>query len=98
MSGAPYNFSTPQIGLMFFAPTLGVFFGGPLTGWLGDQYALRAARRNGGVREPEQRLILMIASCILVPVGLICWGVGAAHGREYPLTLLRLALRTSADV
>lgn len=49
------------------------------SGWFGDKFALRAARRNGGVREPEQRLWLLTASCILVPVSLILWGVGASR-------------------
>lgn len=74
---------------MFLAPTIGVFIGGPLTGWVSDRLVLRAARRNGGVREPEQRLPFMVASCVLVPVGLIAWGVGAAHGRAFTLLLLR---------
>jgi len=37
------------------------------------------ARRNKGVLEPEHRLWLFLPSLLLVPFGLILWGVGAAH-------------------
>ena len=37
------------------------------------------ARRNQGIMEPERRLWLFSLSIILMPAGLILWGVGAAH-------------------
>lgn len=37
------------------------------------------ARRNKGVLEPEHRLWLFLPSLLLVPFGLILWGVGSAH-------------------
>lgn len=50
------------------------------SGFIGDWLVLKLARRNGGVMESEQRLWLFSLSALLVPGGLILWGVGAAHG------------------
>lgn len=50
------------------------------SGSIGDWLVLKLARRNKGVMESEQRLWLFSLSALLVPVGLILWGVGAAHG------------------
>lgn len=50
------------------------------SGFIGDWLVLKLARRNGGVMESEQRLWLFSVSVLLIPGGLILWGVGAAHG------------------
>ena len=49
------------------------------TGRFGDWLNLHLARRNQGIMEPEHRLWLFSLSLILVPGGLILWGVGAAQ-------------------
>ena len=49
----------------------------------GDWLMLKLARRNGGIMEPESRLWLFSLSIILVPGGLILWGVGAAHNVQW---------------
>ena len=50
------------------------------SGRIADWLVLKLARRNKGVMESEQRLWLFALSAILIPGGLILWGVGAAHG------------------
>jgi hypothetical protein len=40
---------------------------------------MRMARKNGGTLESEFRLWIMVPPIILLPFGLILWGVGAAH-------------------
>jgi hypothetical protein len=40
---------------------------------------VRKARKNNGIMESEHRLWLFVPSILLVPFGLILWGVGAAH-------------------
>ncbi|KAL8822620.1 MAG: hypothetical protein Q9191_006643 [Dirinaria sp. TL-2023a] len=37
------------------------------------------ARRNNGIMQPEYRLWLFGLSVVLIPSGLVLWGVGAAH-------------------
>ena len=49
------------------------------TGGLGDWLVLKLARRNQGIMQSEYRLWLFSLSVLLVPGGLILWGVGAAH-------------------
>ena len=46
---------------------------------MADWLVLKLARRNKGIMEPEHRLWLFALSALLIPGGLILWGVGAAH-------------------
>ena len=50
------------------------------SGRISDRLVLKLARRNKGIMEPEQRLWLFGLSTLLIPSGLILYGVGAAHG------------------
>lgn len=74
-----YNFSASMVGLSYISPLVGVAIGCFYTGVLGDKFVVRKARRNGGILEPEHRLWLFAPSLLLIPGGLILWGVGAAH-------------------
>ncbi|KAI6886451.1 hypothetical protein KC334_g15650 [Hortaea werneckii] len=42
--------------------------------------ALKLARRNNGIFEPEHRLWGFALPTLVLPASLILWGVGAAHG------------------
>ncbi|MCJ1256428.1 hypothetical protein MMC24_004249 [Lignoscripta atroalba] len=79
LSGAPYNFASSMVGLSYLSPLIGVFVGSAYTGGVGDWLVVKMARRNGGMMEPEHRLWMFAISLILIPGGLILWGVGAAH-------------------
>ena len=57
--------------------------GSAYTGYVGDRIVLMMARRNKGVLEPEHRLWLFLPSLLLIPFGLILWGVGAAHAVQW---------------
>ncbi|KAF2644237.1 serine/threonine kinase 16 [Massarina eburnea CBS 473.64] len=74
-----YNFSASIVGVCYASALLGVALGAAYTGWLGDWFMLRTARKNNGIMESEHRLWLFVPSLFLVPFGLILWGVGAAH-------------------
>jgi MFS family permease len=78
----PYNFKTSQVGLCYLSGCLGVFLGDLAFGFISDRLALKLARRNNGVMEPEHRLWPLCATMILVPASLILWGVGAAHRKS----------------
>ncbi|TVY42520.1 putative MFS-type transporter, partial [Lachnellula occidentalis] len=80
LSAAPYNFSSGLVGTAYLSPFIGALLGAVWSGWSTDKFAIRLARRNSGVREPEQRLWALGASGILCAAGLILWGVGAARG------------------
>jgi hypothetical protein len=61
--------------LRYSTDTCSALYTGPACDWL----AIRIARRNGGIFEPEYRLWLFSLNVVLVPASLILWGVGAAH-------------------
>ena len=52
-------------------------------GGAGDRLVLKLARRNRGIMQPEYRLWLFSILILLVPGGLILWGVGAAHNVQW---------------
>jgi MFS family permease len=78
LSSAPYNFSSGLVGTAYAAPLIGAGLASLWSGKFGDVLAIRLARRNGGVREPEHRLWNLAFSGLLTPAGLVLWGVGAA--------------------
>lgn len=62
----PYNFSSQTIGFFNFAILIGAFIGLGTSGKLSDWVAARATKRNGGVREPEMRLVALIPYVIIM--------------------------------
>ncbi|KIW72564.1 hypothetical protein PV04_00746 [Phialophora macrospora] len=98
LSSPPYNFSPAMVGLSYVAPLIGTLIAGALTGPVSDWYTLKLARRAGGLREPEQRLWGLVLYCILMPVGLILWGIGAAHKLHWAVLLLGSILNGYCNV
>ncbi|EGX88308.1 MFS transporter [Cordyceps militaris CM01] len=92
LGGAPYHFRPSIVGLSYLSCLVGVVLGATYTGLFSDWFVIRMARRNRGVYEPEQRLWLFTASAILTPVGLILWGVGAAHGIHWFGLIVAMAI------
>lgn len=80
LTADPYNFSPSMVGVAYMAPLIGAAFACLWSGFYADKVAIWFARRNGGVREAEHRLWTLLVSGFIAPVGLIVWGVGAAHG------------------
>ncbi|KAK1509329.1 uncharacterized protein CCOS01_15423 [Colletotrichum costaricense] len=74
-----YGFSTTAIGASFVAPLLGVFAGSAYTAYFGNPWTLHQARKNNGILEAEHRLWLLTPPIMLLPLGLVLWGVGAAQ-------------------
>nr|OQO22165.1 hypothetical protein B0A51_08368 [Rachicladosporium sp. CCFEE 5018] len=79
LAGPNYNFASWAVGLSYVSPLIGVAIGSAYTGYGGDRIVLWLARRNKGILEAEHRLWLFTPSLLLIPFGLILWGVGAAH-------------------
>ncbi|KAK1767565.1 major facilitator superfamily domain-containing protein [Phialemonium atrogriseum] len=79
LSAPPYNWSTGLVGCIYIGPLIGAAFGSLWAGVVADRFTLWLARRNNGVREPEQRLWPLGLSAVMSCVGLIVWGVGAEH-------------------
>ena len=76
----PYNFSNDEIGWIWISPMIGSLIGAYFSGPLNDRFVLRLSRRNSGFREPEFRLWAFLPSALIMPAGLILYGVTSAHG------------------
>lgn len=84
----PYNFSPAAVGFVNFAFVVGGIIGlctaGPASDWL----SLKLARRNGGVREAEMRLWILIPYIAICLVGMTvcspkCYTAGKdANGKQ----------------
>jgi MFS family permease len=79
LTSAPYNWSAALVGCVYTGPIIGAAVASLWSGNVADWIALHLARRNKGIREPEQRLWVLTVSGIISAAGLIIWGVGAAH-------------------
>lgn len=67
----PYHFSPSQVGFTNFAMAAGAIIGLLTAGPLGDWVSMRRTRGNGGVREPEMRLIAMGPYVCATAVGMV---------------------------
>ncbi|KAL3474494.1 major facilitator superfamily domain-containing protein [Aspergillus californicus] len=71
----PYNMTTSQVGLTYLSPliqsTIAEIISGPACDWI----AVHLTKRNGGIYEPEFRLVLMAAGLVLGVAGF--YGFGA---------------------
>jgi len=103
LSASPYNFSSGLVGTAYLSPLIAAALGAVWSGWSTDKLAIRLARRNGGIREPEQRLWALLLSGILCCAGLILWGVGSAReihwfGAVFGLGLLAFSVICGASI
>ncbi|EEA26816.1 hypothetical protein TMatcc_004895 [Talaromyces marneffei ATCC 18224] len=88
LSAAPYDFSAALVGLSYVAPLIGATIAGVVSGPVADWLTLRLASRLGGLREPEQRLWGLVVYCLLMPGGLLLWGLGTYHQVHWAVILL----------
>lgn len=103
LGNAPYNFSANNIGLTYLASVVGVTIGCFLSGWMSDALAVRLARRNGGVMEPEQRLWTCLIALVMHPAGCLLYGVGASYhihwfGVVFGLGLISITLPMGSNL
>lgn len=73
----PYNFDASGVGYMTLGPVVGNIFGSIYGGPFSDWFVIRAAKRNGGLFEPEMRLYPLCLSSLLYAGGLVMFGVTA---------------------
>jgi hypothetical protein len=103
LSAAPYSFSSGLVGTAYLSPLIAAGLGAVWSGWSTDKLAIRLARRNYGIREPEQRLWALLLSGVLCSAGLILWGVGSARdihwfGAIFGLGLLAFSVICGASI
>lgn len=76
-SADTYNFSALGAGLVYISPFIGGVLGTAVAGRVSDILVRYLARRNGGVYEPEFRLIMAGPVAISTAVGLMGYGWSA---------------------
>lgn len=74
---ASYNFSALGTGLVYLSPFIGGIIGTVVAGKVSDIIVRYMARRNGGVYEPEFRLVMAIPVAIATAIGLMGFGWSA---------------------
>ncbi|RFU29413.1 hypothetical protein B7463_g6927, partial [Scytalidium lignicola] len=71
---ANYGFNAVGQGLVTVALLVGTVLGEPMAGPFSDWVVRWFARRNGGIRHPEQRLHALWLGAAIIPAGLIMFG------------------------
>ncbi len=79
----PYNFSTKQIGLLNIPPFIGSVIGSLYGGLFNDWLAIRLARRNNGIFEPEMRLWIVLPAVLTMPASILLFGLPTAYGMHW---------------
>jgi hypothetical protein len=69
----PYNMTAGIQSCIYTAMFIGAFLGAIWGGYGTDLISKYRASKNGGVFEPESRLLLMLAPTVLVPSGLLMY-------------------------
>ena len=72
-----YNFSALGVGLVYISPFIGGILGSAVAGKASDMVVRFMSRRNGGIYEPEFRLIMTIPITISTVIGLMGFGWSA---------------------
>lgn len=78
-SRATYNFTSLQAGLIYLSPFIGGILGTAVAGKVSDLIVRYVSRKNGGIYEPEFRLIMTIPVAISTTIGLMGYGWSAAE-------------------
>lgn len=74
---ATYNFTPLQAGLIYVSPFIGGVLGTAVAGKVSDVIVRYMSRRNGGVYEPEFRLVMAIPIAVATCIGLMGYGWSA---------------------
>jgi hypothetical protein len=72
-----YNFSALSTGLIYLSPFIGGILGTAVAGKLSDAIVRVMSKRNGGLYEPEFRLIMALPVAVSTFIGLIGFGWSA---------------------
>lgn len=75
---ASYDFTPLQAGLVYLSPFIGGILGTAIAGKCSDIIVLALTRRNGGVFEPEFRLLMAAPSALALATGLFGYGWSAS--------------------
>lgn len=74
-----YNFSSLGTGLVYISPFIGGVLGTAVAGKVSDIIVRFMSRRNGGIYEPEFRLVMGLPVAVSTCIGLMGFGWSAAE-------------------
>ena len=74
-----YNFTALQTGLVYLSPFIGGILGTAVAGKVSDVIVRFLSRKNGGIYEPEFRLVMAFPVAITTSLGLMGFGWSAAE-------------------
>lgn len=78
-----YNFSALGTGLVYISPFIGGVLGTAVAGRVSDIIVRYLARRNGGIYEPEFRLVMAIPVAVSTAIGLMGFGWSAEERDQW---------------
>lgn len=78
-SKSTYHFTALGTGLVYISPFIGGILGTAVAGKLSDIIVRFMSRRNGGIYEPEFRLVMALPVAIATTIGLMGFGWSAAE-------------------
>ena len=87
----PYNFSADALGLLNLSITVGNTIGGIYAAF-SDKFVIYMSQKNGGVFEPEFRLLMNIVPLVLNIGGLFMYGLGPLYGAPWIVAAIGIAL------
>lgn len=76
---APYLFNSQQVGFTNFASLVGALLGLLTAGPASDMVSAALTKRNGGIREPEMRLLTMVPYVLIMILGNFVVAFGLQH-------------------
>lgn len=93
-----YGLSPSMIGVTYVSPIIGSSLSILVNGYFGDLFKIYMSKRNGGISEPEHRLWLTLPFLLIVPGGLILWGVDADQGISVWGLIIAMGLLGSGSI
>ncbi|KAI1413896.1 MFS general substrate transporter [Hypoxylon sp. FL1857] len=95
-SAPPYNLNPAQIGLTNIPLAIATLIFSPISGWMADAVPVWMAKRNGGIFEPEFRLVLMAIAIPLSTAGFIGFGMASSKGLSLTWCLVWITMHSIA--
>ena len=83
MLGAPLWFNEVETGYMYTGAFVGALVGTAIAGLMGDGFMIRCTKWNGGIYEPEFRMLMVIPMLILGVAGIIGFGITSNDTSKY---------------
>jgi hypothetical protein len=91
ITAPPYSWSQTSSGLIAIATVLGYLFALPFLS-SSDRLAAHLTRKNGGIREAEMRLGVILPAMLIAPAGIVLYGLAAEYNLHWIAYFFGVAL------